>query len=82
MSSPSSTSLSPLSSPFSDLSESSSQPRLIRAQQDKTQKEEVKFRRMEDILGNSGFDSIGEFLEILFKGVQELKRSTWGRIFW
>ncbi|KAF8964983.1 hypothetical protein BDZ97DRAFT_1644116, partial [Flammula alnicola] len=27
---------------------------------------EAKFKRMEEILGDSGFDSIGEFLQILF----------------
>jgi hypothetical protein len=59
-------SLSPLGSPFSNLSESSSQPRLIRAPQDTTQKLEVKFKRMEEILGDFVFDSIGEFLQILF----------------
>ena len=49
----SSTLLSPLGSPFSNPSESSSQPRLIRARQDQTQKPEAKFKRMEEILGES-----------------------------
>jgi len=62
----SSTLLSPLGSPFSNASGSSSQPRLIRAPQDKTQKQEEKFKRMDEFLRNSGFDSIGEFLQILF----------------
>ena len=66
LASSSSTLLSPLGSPFGNPSEFSSQPRLIRAPQDKTQKLEVKFKRMEEILGDPDFDSIGEFLQILF----------------
>jgi len=60
---------SPLGSPFNmhfNLGESSSQPRLIQPPQNTTQKLEVKLKRMENILGDWGFDSIGEFLEILF----------------
>jgi len=61
-----STSLSPLGSPFRNPGESLSQPRLIRAPQDKTQKLQAKLEWMEEILGDSAFDSIGEFLQILF----------------
>ena len=53
LASSSSTPLSPLSSPFSNPGESSSQPRLIQAPQDKTQKLQAKFERMEEILGDS-----------------------------
>jgi hypothetical protein len=62
-------SLSPLGSPFnihSNLGESSSQPRLIQSPQNTTQKLQIKLKRMEKIIGDWGFDSIGEFLEILF----------------
>ncbi|KAF8809191.1 hypothetical protein BYT27DRAFT_7284261 [Phlegmacium glaucopus] len=62
-------SLSPLGSPFNmhfNLSESSSQPRLIQPPQNTTKKLEVKFKRMEKILGDWGFDSIGDFSEIMF----------------
>lgn len=65
----SSTPLSALGSPFNmlcDLSTSSSQPRLIHVRQTESQKLEDKFKRMEELLGNFGFDSIGEFLQILF----------------
>jgi len=48
-----------------NLGESSSQPRLIQPPQNTTQKLEVKLKQMENILGDWGFDSIGEFLEIL-----------------
>ena len=57
-------SLSPLGSPFNmhfNLGESSSQQRLIQPPQNAVQKLEAKFKRMEMILGNWGFDSIGEF---------------------
>ena len=63
------TSASVLGSPsnmLGNLSGSPSQPRLIHARQSETQKLEEKFKRMEEFLGNSGFDSIGEFLQILF----------------
>ena len=60
------TSLSPLlSSPFNEL-RSSSQLRLIQSPQSDAQKLASKFKRMEEFLKDSGFDSIGEFLEILF----------------
>ncbi|EDR00804.1 uncharacterized protein LACBIDRAFT_312994 [Laccaria bicolor S238N-H82] len=58
-----------LGSPFNELrcpSGSSSQPRLIEAPQDDAQKLASKFDRMEQLLKDSGFDSLGEFLKILF----------------
>lgn len=48
------------------LSGSSSQPRLIQPPQSDMQKLSFKFDRMESFLKDSGFDSIGEFLMILF----------------
>jgi len=63
------TSASVLGSPsnmLGNLSGSSSQPRLIHARQSEIQKLEERFKRMEEFLGNLGFDSIGEFLQILF----------------
>ena len=62
--------LSPLlGSPFNELCcpyGSSSQPRLIQAPQDEAQKLASKFDWMEQLLKDSGFDSLGEFLKILF----------------
>ena len=58
-----------LSSPFNDLGSlggSSSQPRLIQHPQSDAQKLSSKFKRMETFLKDSGFDSVGEFLKILF----------------
>ncbi|KIJ93159.1 hypothetical protein K443DRAFT_13069 [Laccaria amethystina LaAM-08-1] len=57
------------SSPLNELrcpSGSSSQPRLIEAPQDDMQKLTSKFNQMEQLLKNSGFDSLGKFLKILF----------------
>ncbi|PPQ73043.1 hypothetical protein CVT26_014661 [Gymnopilus dilepis] len=62
-------SLSPLGSPFdmiSVLDVASTQPRLIAGRRTDKEKMEEKFRRMEDILEDSGFDSLGEFLQVLF----------------
>jgi len=65
----------PASSPTNSLAASGSplnmlgslsQPRLIQAQQNEKVKLEGKFKRMEEFLGNSGFDSISDFLEFLF----------------
>ena len=53
-------------SAFSNSNKSWSQPRLIQVPQDNTQKLDTKFKRMEEIIGDSGFNSIGEFLRILF----------------
>jgi len=62
--------LSPLlGSPFNELhcpSGSSSQPWLIQAPQDEAQRLALKFDWMEQLLEDSGFDSVGEFLKILF----------------
>jgi hypothetical protein len=58
-------SLAASGSPFNVLG-SSSQPRLIQPRKNEKAKLEAKFKRMEEFLGNSGFDSIGDFLEILF----------------
>jgi hypothetical protein len=62
--------LSPLlDSPFHELgylSGSSSQLRMIQSPQDDTQKLASKFRRMEELLKDSGFDSVGELLKVLF----------------
>jgi len=58
-----------LGSPFNDLGslgESLSQPRLIKPPQSDAQKLSSKFDRMETFLKDSGFDSVGEFLMILF----------------
>jgi len=66
LSSSTSTSPSTLGSPFSNSGESWSQPRQIQAPQDKMQKLEAKLKWMEEIIGDSGFDMIGEFLQILF----------------
>jgi hypothetical protein len=62
--------LSPLlDSPFHELgylSGSSSQLRMIQSPQDDTQRLASKFRRMEELLKDSGFDSVGELLKVLF----------------
>ena len=65
--SPSTTSLSPLGSPFDLLlmDRSSSQPRLRQSQQSDKQKLAYKFEQMEVLLKETGFDSVGEILEIL-----------------
>ena len=58
-----------LGSPFNDLGclgGSSSQPRLIQHPQSDAQKLSSKFEKMERFLKDSGFDSVGEFLKILF----------------
>ncbi|KAF8804116.1 hypothetical protein BYT27DRAFT_7107928 [Phlegmacium glaucopus] len=58
-----------LSSAFNKLSslgESSSQPRLIQSPQSEMQKLASKFKRMEALLKDLGFDSVGKFLQILF----------------
>jgi len=58
-----------LGSLFNDLGslgESSSQPQLIKPPQSDTQKLSSKFDRMETFLKDSGFNSVGEFLTILF----------------
>ena len=58
-----------LGSPFNDLGSlggSSSQPRLIQHPQSDAQKLSSKFERMESFLKDSGFDSVGEILKILF----------------
>jgi hypothetical protein len=58
--------LSPLlSSPFNELG-SLSQPRLIQSPQSNAQKVVSKFKRIEEFIKDSGFDSLGDFLEILF----------------
>jgi len=65
--SPSTMLLSPLGSPFDVLiNGSSSQPRLWQSQQSDEQKLAYKFERMEGLLKDSGFDSVGEILEVLF----------------
>ena len=66
LSSSASASRSTLSSAFSNSNKSWSQPRLIQVPQDNTQKLDAKFKQMEEIIVDSGFDSIGEFLRILF----------------
>ena len=62
--------LSPLlRSPFNELRcpyGSSSQPQLIQAPQDEAQKLALEFDQMEQLLKDSGFDSVSEFLKILF----------------
>ncbi|KDR66902.1 hypothetical protein GALMADRAFT_80370 [Galerina marginata CBS 339.88] len=64
--------VSSLGSPFNELGSlggSSSlwhQPRLIQPPQSDAQKLAFKFERMEAFLKDSGFDSVGEFLKILF----------------
>ena len=71
--SPSTTPLSPLGSPFNLLIDgSSSQPRLRQSQQSDKQKLAYKFERMEMLLKDSGFDSIGEILEILFYNLSHI----------
>lgn len=39
---------------------------MIQSPQDDTEKQASKFRRMEEPLKDSGFDSVGELLKILF----------------
>jgi hypothetical protein len=62
--------LSPLlGSPFNELccpSGSSSQSQIIQAPQDEAQKLASKFDRMDKLLKDSCFDSVGKFLKILF----------------
>src|ERR1700678_3210263 len=61
--------LSLLDSPFHELgylNASSSQLRMIQSPQDDTQKLASKFRRLEELLKDSGFDSVGELLKVLF----------------
>lgn len=68
MSSPDTSPVSPLGSPFNELGSLgglSSQPRLIQPPQSDAQKLSLKFERMETLLKDSGFDSLGEFLKIL-----------------
>ena len=58
-----------LGSPFNErgwLDGSSSQPRLRQSPQTDRQKLALKFEKMEVLLRDSGFDSVGEFLKILF----------------
>ena len=58
-----------LGSPFHErgwLDGSSSQPRLCQSPQTNRQKLALKFEKMEVLLRDSGFDSVSEFLEILF----------------
>ena len=58
-----------LGSPFNDLGclgGSSSQPQLIQHLQSDMQELSSKFERMETFLKDSGFDSVGKFLKILF----------------
>ena len=58
-----------LGSPFNGpgwLDGSSNQPRLHQSLQSDSQKLALKFAKMEVLLGDWGFDSVGEFLEILF----------------
>jgi hypothetical protein len=58
-----------LGSPFNErgwMDGSSSQPRLRQSPQTDGQKLALKFEKMEVLLKDSGFDSVGEFLEILF----------------
>ena len=58
-----------LGSPFNGpgwLDGSSSQPRLRQSPQSDSQKLALKFEKMEALLSNWGFDSVGDFLEILF----------------
>ena len=75
--SPSTTSLSPLGSPFDLLMDgSSSQPRLRQSQQSDKQKLAYKFERMEMLLKNSDFDSVGEILEILFYNPSRISGET------
>ena len=66
LSSSASASRSTLGSSFSNSDKSWSQPRLIRAPQDNTQKLDAKFKQMEENIGDSGFKSIGQFLQFLF----------------
>ena len=60
--SPSTTSLSHLGSPFDVLMDGSSS----QSRQTAERKLAYKFERMEALLKNSGFDSLGEILEVLF----------------
>ena len=53
---------------------SSSQPRVCQPRQSDTQKLANKFERMEGFLKNSGSDSIGEFLGILFYNPSHIPR--------
>jgi len=58
-----------LGSPFNGIGwmdGSSSQPRLRQSPQSDQQQLALKFAKMEALLRNSGFDSVGEILEILF----------------
>jgi hypothetical protein len=58
-----------LGSPFNGhgwMEGSSSQPRLRQSPQSDSQKLALKFEKMDALLRDSGFDSVGEFLEILF----------------
>jgi hypothetical protein len=59
-------SLAASDSPFNALG-SSSQPRLIQPRQNEKAKLEGKFKRMEEFLGNLGFDSIGDFLDTVLQ---------------
>jgi len=68
-SSPTTPLLAPLGSPFNEfgsLGGSSDQAQLIQTPQSDTQKLASMFKRMEAFLKDSGFDSVGEFLKILF----------------
>ncbi|PPQ87647.1 hypothetical protein CVT25_011485 [Psilocybe cyanescens] len=59
----------PLGSPFNTLGYlggSSSQPRVNRSPQDETKKLATKFKQMEEVIRDFPFDSVGEFLQILF----------------
>ena len=79
--SPSTTTLSPLGSPFDLLMDgSSSQPRLRQSRQSDKQKLACKFERMELLLKDSGFDSVGEILEILFYNPSRISGESdpWG----
>jgi len=72
-----------LGSPFNNLGslgESLSQPRLIKPPQSDVQKLSSKFERMETFLKDSGFDSVGKFLKILFYNPSHLSGESdpWG----
>jgi len=61
--------LTTLCSPFNEpgwLDGSSSQPRLCQSPQNDSQKLTLKFKKMEALFLDSGFDSVGEILEIMF----------------
>jgi len=64
--SPYTTFLSPLGSPFDVLMDGSSQPQLRQSQQSDEQKLVYKFEQMEVLLKDSGFNSVGEILGVLF----------------